>query len=126
MRLTQEEMAGFLKIDRTTYRNIETGDTKMLSPHLAPIAEILQTSVFGLVSGYFTSITNTAGTLDDVSARYQQKIDESRKEFENVQTELLKRIKSLEKENESLREWLSDSRDLNAMYKKSTTRSSNE
>jgi len=56
-RLTQKEMAEKMGISRTAYRNLEEGDTKLLSDHIGQFARILGKSEEELVLGYHPSGT---------------------------------------------------------------------
>lgn len=50
--LTQAEMADKLGISRTAYRNIEMGDTRLISESIPRIADILDIRAEDLVLGY--------------------------------------------------------------------------
>lgn len=49
--ISQTEMASRIGVDRNTYRNLEKGDTRLLSPHLESIARELGTSPERLILG---------------------------------------------------------------------------
>lgn len=51
-RLTQSEMADKLGISRTAYRNIEMGETRLISENIEKIAGILEMDTAELVLGY--------------------------------------------------------------------------
>lgn len=51
-RLTQSEMADRLGISRTAYRNIESGETRLISENISRIADILDIKSEDLVLGY--------------------------------------------------------------------------
>lgn len=119
--LTQDEVAGLLNIDRTTYRNLEMGSTRMLNSHLSLLSQALGTSVYGLLSGTFTTGTPDFATFDDVTTLYRRKISDNEEQYQQKCEALMKRIETLEKQNEMLSMWLEDSRDLCAMYKKLAT-----
>ena len=51
-KLTQSEMADKLGISRTAYRNIESGETRLISENVSRIADILHIRTEDLVLGY--------------------------------------------------------------------------
>jgi len=59
-RITQKEMAEKMGISRTAYRNLEEGDTKLLSDHIGQFARILGKSEEELVLGYHPAVTGKA------------------------------------------------------------------
>ena len=51
-KLTQEQVADRIGVVRNTYRNIEKGDTRLISDHLLKIADVLETTPEALIIGY--------------------------------------------------------------------------
>ena len=52
LKLSQQDMADKIGMSRTAYRNIEKGETKLLSENVARIAEALEMDAEELVLGY--------------------------------------------------------------------------
>lgn len=52
LKLSQQDMADKIGMSRTAYRNIEKGETKLLSENVAKIAEALEMDAEELVLGY--------------------------------------------------------------------------
>lgn len=95
---SQEEMAEHLKVSRNTYRNIEKGRTKLISPNVMKIAELANISVEELVLGYMPVKDKTIA-LQDERERWNAKLRSTRDEL-NAQ------IDALRNENEILRKAL--------------------
>lgn len=60
--LTQSEMADKLGISRTAYRNIENGETRLISDSITKIADILDICSEELVLGYMPDREDATGT----------------------------------------------------------------
>lgn len=95
---SQEEMAEQLKVSRNTYRNIEKGRTKLISPNVMKIAELANISVEELVLGYMPVKDKTIA-LQDERERWNAKLRSTRDEL-NAQ------IEALRNENEILKKAL--------------------
>lgn len=78
--LTQQEMAMMLGIKRTTYRNIETGPTRIINETIIKAAEILKHPVESILGGYGPDNTSQA-VLCERNEEYE-------KEIVNLQSEL--------------------------------------
>lgn len=83
--LTQKQMADSLGISRTAYRNLEQGDTKLISERLSESARILGKSDEELIMGYKPA-RESGDTLMQISEGLQKIRD------------LSKRLSELEKE----------------------------
>lgn len=110
--LTQADVADLLGIDRNTYRNIETGATMVINPHLPKLCEILKCSVEELILGYDPSRPETNPNLEDIKASYGSRftstIEELRRQNEKYQA-------SIEAQGERIRflqEMLQDKNDI--------------
>lgn len=86
--MTQTEMARLLGIKRTTYRNIESGPTKLINDTVFKIADILKHPAEAIISDY------------DLSGVTPAMLCEKNEEYENMQDSLKKCMR----ENEDLRE----------------------
>lgn len=95
---SQEEMAEQLKVSRNTYRNIEKGRTKLISPNVMKIAELANISVEELVLGYMPVKDKTIA-LQDEREKWNAKLRSTRDEL-NAQ------IEALRNENEILKKAL--------------------
>lgn len=102
---TQIDVADAAGIERTTYRLIECGKTKILNAHLKSIAEILNTSVSTLLLGEDSEVIN-----DSVPAGYgnEQERDQSQgiekdKEYEALLARKNEELAAKDAEIESLK-----------------------
>lgn len=107
--LSQEEMARQLGMDRSTYRAIENGSTRLLNNHLEEIARRLDSSVLRLVSGYDEEDYQAARRLKEES---ENEISRRVGELTGQMELLYSRVEALEKENEALRLDIRDKREL--------------
>lgn len=115
--ISQTEMAERLGLDRNTYRNIESGKTRIINGHLDKIADLLETSAEELVLGYRVGDPDSDPKLQDTRAWYDSKIGVLVKSFEQRQTEDQKKIRLLEKRIAELEDSLRDKTDLIAFLK---------
>ena len=76
--LTQKQMADSLGISRTAYRNLEQGDTKLISDRLSESARILGKSDEELIMGY-KPVPESGDTLMQISEGLQKIRDLSRR-----------------------------------------------
>lgn len=90
--MTQLEMARLLGIKRTTYRNIETGPTKLINDNVFRIADILKRPAEAIISDYDLSGV-TPALLCERNEDYE-------KQIVSLQDDLDRRVR----ENEDLRE----------------------
>ena len=90
--MTQVEMARLLGVKRTTYRNIETGPTKLINDNVFRIADILKSPAEAIISDYDLSGV-TPALLCERNEDYERRIM-------SLQNELDRRTR----ENEDLRE----------------------
>lgn len=94
--LSQTELANRIGIDRNTYRNLEKGDTRILSPHIEAIAKELGTTTEHLLLG--TDLEEERKlSLNDIDARETELVSIVR----NMYSE---KISMLEKEVADLKE----------------------
>ena len=90
--MTQVEMARLLGVKRTTYRNIETGPTKLINDNVFRIADILKSPAEAIISDYDLSGV-TPALLCERNEDYERRIM-------SLQNDLDRRTR----ENEDLRE----------------------
>ena len=117
MLLTQEDVAEALGMDRTTYRNLEKGKARILNPHLESLAEVLQTSVLGLIMGNFSISDNQSPLLSDVQAGYQNKLEEKDSELQIIRENYEAKIAILEEQVSMLKGWLSAEKEINTFLR---------
>lgn len=90
--LTQLEMAKSLGIKRTTYRNLESGPTKLINETVLKVAEFLNKPAEAILSQY------------DLSKGYSAVLCERNEEYEKKIVTLEQECSRLEQENRDLRE----------------------
>ncbi len=90
--MTQVEMARLLGIKRTTYRNIESGPTKLINDTVFKIADILKHPAEAIISDY------------DLSGVTPALLCEKNEEYENRIQTMQDSLKKCMRENEDLRE----------------------
>lgn len=90
--LTQLEMAKCLGIKRTTYRNLESGPTKLVNETVLKVAELLNKPAEAILSQY------------DLSKGYSAVLCERNEEYEKKIVTLEQECSRLEQENRDLRE----------------------
>lgn len=90
--MTQTEMARLLGIKRTTYRNIESGPTKLINDTVFKIADILKHPAEAIISDY------------DLSGVTPALLCERSEEYENKIRSLQDRLDRCEQEKDDLRE----------------------
>ena len=112
--ITQGELALRLGMDRTSYRNLEIGGTRMINPHLEAIASQLDTTVAGLLFGNFAAAQDDFTTIDDVSATYRQKIADKDNEFADFKAKANNEKAVLLEQIEMLKGWLKAEKEINS------------
>lgn len=94
--MSQSDMAEKIGLSRNAYRNIEKGDTKILSDTVEKIADALKTSPEELILGYKPQMEDSL-QLQEIQQRYSDNQSRLIDEYE-------RKIEALKKENNSLRE----------------------
>lgn len=115
--ITQSEMALRLGMDRTSYRNLETGSTRVLNPRLEDIASLLGTTVTGILTGHFAVRQYDFTLLEDVSATYQQKIAKQDSEFAEFRTRANEEKAFLLEQVETLKGYLQAEKEINSFLR---------
>ena len=90
--ISQKEMADKLGMDRTTYRSIEKGKTKLINSHIHDIAESLGASTEEIVLGYSPE-PETHKVLEEYKASSEEKF---RKIIEEYESRLSSKDKEIE------------------------------
>lgn len=112
--LTQQEMATMLGIKRTTYRNIETGPTRIINETIIKAAEILKHPVESILGGYGPDETGRA-VLCERNEEYEKeiltlqaeldaakvKLEESLDEITRLKSENIRMEEALDQEKQS-------------------------
>ena len=104
--ITQEEMAERLGIQRSTYRNIENGSTRLVNARMDMIARTLNVRPAELMGYDFDSLA--AGQLSDVENEYEKEMVSLRSENSRLEESL----NALRAENETLKADIAFFRDM--------------
>ena len=127
LRLSQQDVAESIGLSRTAYRNIEKGDTKLLSENLNKIADALGVNSEELVLGYAPDKDEKGKVRDENSYRclYEELKVQHRAAMEKADEDMSR----LRKEVETLKEYIDMQKDLSrttdeiiAMLKKMQSR----
>ena len=92
---TQEYMANKLKISVNAYGELESGNTRIVSPRVIKIAEILNESMEYILFG--------VNNIDTCEKEIKSVVEEYEKRLEGIRTEYQIKVKELEGVNEELR-----------------------
>ena len=95
--ISQSRMADRLGMDRNTYHNLEKGGTRILNSHLGEIAKELGVSKERLLLGYEPIAPEHGSVLNDYIASSEERYGQMVVSYDE-------KIKTMEKELESLRE----------------------
>ncbi|MGM9768296.1 MAG: helix-turn-helix transcriptional regulator [Candidatus Cryptobacteroides sp.] len=114
--LSQDEMARKLGVVRNTYRKIEKGDLKLISEHIAAIADVFGISEEELVLGYKPA--GQTGKLEDLRVDYDTRIARLTAAYENTICKLRKEIESKDAEIRDLRSMIEDKIEIISLLKR--------
>lgn len=114
--LSQDEMARKLGVVRNTYRKIEKGDLKLISEHIAAIADVFGISEEKLVLGYKPAVQT--GELEDLRVDYDTRIARLTAAYENTIGKLRKEIESKDAEIRDLRSMIEDKIEIISLLKR--------
>lgn len=114
--LSQAVMAEKLGISRTAYRNIENGDTKLISDNLARIAEIFGLSSEEIMLGYAPSQENSR-KLQEMQQTYSTRHSEAIGKYEDEIRRLNKEIDTLNNLVDALKDSIKTKDEMIAMLK---------
>ncbi|HIS23017.1 MAG TPA: helix-turn-helix domain-containing protein [Candidatus Cryptobacteroides intestinipullorum] len=126
-KLTQSEMADKLGISRTAYRNIESGETRLISENVSRIADILHIRTEDLVLGYSPEPGQKEKNRrpGSISAQLAEMKRAHEKETEEMSSEIIRLKKDLQyltRRIEDLEELLKTKDEIISMMKKFESR----
>ena len=126
-KLTQSEMADKLGISRTAYRNIESGETRLISENVSRIADILHIKTEDLVLGYSPEPGQKEKNRrpGSISAQLAEMKRAHEKETEEMSSEIIRLKKDLQyltRRIEDLEELLKTKDEIISMMKKFESR----
>ena len=126
-KLTQSEMADKLGISRTAYRNIESGETRLISENVSRIADILHIRTEDLVLGYSPEPGQKEKNRrpGSISAQLAEMKRAHEKETEEMSSEIIRLKKDLQyltRRIEDLEELLKTKDEIITMMKKFESR----
>lgn len=123
--LSQTVMAEKLGISRTAYRNIEKGDTKLISDSIDRIAEILNISKEEIILGYAPS-RDGARELQEMQRTYSNRHSETKERYEEEIRKLHKEIESLKDLTDALKDSIRTKDEMIAMLRKIVSENKNQ
>lgn len=115
--ISQTEMAERLGISRTAYRNIETGDTKLINDNVDRIASLLDTTSEELVLGYTPSAKDSM-KVNDIQKENALKQKEMTARFETEIARLNEQINTLKEYIDALQETVRTKDEMISMLKR--------
>ena len=126
-KLTQSEMADKLGLSRTAYRNIESGETRLISENVSRIADILHIRTEDLVLGYSPEPGQKEKNRrpGSISAQLAEMKRAHEKETEEMSSEIIRLKKDLQyltRRIEDLEELLKTKDEIISMMKKFESR----
>lgn len=104
-KITQQQMADLLNVDRNTYRNIEKGRSKIINPKLYNIAGILGISIKDICTDNYFSEREK---LKEDEKLYSKKLHDMEAEYKVTIELLQKENADLKKKLSNYEEWLKD------------------
>ncbi len=108
--VTQTEMADKLGMSRTAYRNLESGETRLLNENLDRIAEILDMGTEELVLGYHP--LRKSVSEQELAEQFDRLFSEKEQGYKNELESLSKEIEALKKENSALHRHIETQKEL--------------
>ncbi len=115
--ISQTEMADKLGLSRTAYRNIEMGDTRLISDKVEDIARLLDVTAEELVLGYKPS-ENMAMRFNDIEHEFEEERSEIIRKYESEMKRLENTIDTLNSYITALKDTLLTKDEMIAMLKK--------
>ncbi len=109
--LSQTEMAERLGISRTAYRNIENGETRLISDNLIRIAEICGTGVENLILGYHLP-EHDETIADSREETYRSAVEDLKAKFADEVSRLTGEIERLNNEISTLKNYIGTQQEL--------------
>lgn len=117
MNITQAEMAERMGISRIAYRNIEKGDTALISSSVEKIADLLDSSVEELVLGY-VPVDAERHSLEEMKSDYSRRMMEMERKHQDEIRGMKNYIDSLEEKVRLLGDLVQTKDEINALLKK--------
>lgn len=115
--ISQTEMADKLGLSRTAYRNIEMGDTRLISDKVEDIARLLDVTAEELVLGYKPS-ENMAMRFNDIEHEFEEERSAIIRKYESEMKRLENTIDTLNSYITALKDTLLTKDEMIAMLKK--------
>ena len=115
--ISQTEMADKLGLSRTAYRNIEKGDTRLISDKVEDIARLLEVSPEELVLGYKPS-ENMAMRFKDIELEFEEEKAGIIDRYETEMRRLESTVDTLNSYITALKETIRTKDEMIAMLKK--------
>ena len=122
--ISQTEMADKLGLSRTAYRNIEMGDTRLISDKVEDIARLLDVTAEELVLGYKPS-ENMAMRFNDIEHEFEEERSAIIRQYESEMKRLENTIDTLNSYITALKDTLLTKDEMIAMLKKKLADDSN-
>ena len=115
--MSQSDMAEKIGLSRNAYRNIEKGDTKILSDTVGKIADALETTPEELILGYKPQIEDNR-KLQEIQQQYSDRQSKIIEGYEYEINNLKKEICSLKDLIQSLQENLKTKNEIIGLLRK--------
>ena len=115
--ISQTEMADKLGLSRTAYRNIEKGDTRLISEKVEEIAGLLDITTEELVLGYRPS-ENSSHHFRDIEQEFEEERSAIVRKYEAEIKRLENTIDTLNSYITALKDTLRTKDEMIAMFKK--------
>ena len=116
--ISQSDMADRLGVSRTAYRNLEKGETRLISVNVEKIAEILNTTPEELVLGYKPDERDVSGRVKDIYAEFDSEKAEIRNGYEKEILRLREQIANMQEHIELLKDACKTKDEIIALLKK--------
>lgn len=110
LKLSQQDVAEKIGMSRTAYRNIEKGDTRLLSDNIGKIAEVFGVDAEELVLGYAAD-RDPDGSLRDENS-YRRMYEELKSRYDSEVSAHAEEIARLGNEITSLKDYVAMQKDL--------------
>ncbi len=115
--ISQEVLAERLHMNRNTYRNIETGRTRIINRHMEKIAAELDTTVEELILGYKIGDPDSDPRWEDLRNEQKSRYQALLNSYERKIDEDAQRLSLQDRRIEELKASLRDKTDLIAFQK---------
>ncbi len=115
--ISQEVLAERLHMNRNTYRNIETGRTRIINRHMEKIAAELDTTVEELILGYKIGDPDSDPRWEDMRNEQKSRYQALLNSYERKIDEDAQRLSLQDRRIEELKASLRDKTDLIAFLK---------